>query len=141
MANDEIVNEFDKLFSEIIATTPEVAVADVDDPGEEPTSVAPPVLRMETVMPVQQVTAAPTAKPDKYREVEGKVHLEGAPCDTTVYPKGYVQFKWAQTWNKCALYQEQILELKEFFCDEERFNDWMASAQAAGLKGRGTREG
>lgn len=135
MANEEIVSEFDKMFAEIIATTPEVAVVEVTDPGDEPSPVAPPVLRMETVAPVQVVEAVPTAKP-RYQEVDGKVHLDGGPCDTTVYPKGYVQFKFAQTWNKCALYEEDVLGLQAFFADPARFGAWLESARAAGLKSR-----
>lgn len=141
MANAEVVSEFDKLFAEIVNSTPEVAVAEITDPGDEPTVVTPPVLKMEAVIPVQQVTVAPAPKPDRYKEVEGKVQVDGAPCDTTVYPKGYCQFKFGQTWNKCALYEEQILELKEFMSDEARFNDWLQDARAAGLKSRTPKEG
>lgn len=141
MANEAIVSEFDKLFAEIVNSTPEVAVAEITDPGDEPTVVTPPVLKMEAVLPVQQVTVAPATKPDRYQEVEGKVQVSGAPCDTTVYPKGYVQFKFGQTWNKCALYEEQILELQEFMSDEARFNKWLEDARAAGLKSRTPKEG
>jgi hypothetical protein len=141
MANAEVVSEFDKLFAEIILNTPETAVAEITDPGDEPSAVTPPVLKMEAVLPVQQVEVTPAAKPDRYKEVEGKVQVDGAPCDTTVYPKGYCQFKFGQTWNKCALYEEQILELKEFFSDEERFSEWIESARAAGLKSRTPKEG
>jgi hypothetical protein len=141
MANEEIVSEFDKLFAEIVTSTPEVAVAEITDPGDEPSQVPPPVLKMEAVLPVQRVEVTPAAKPDRYREVDGKIHVEGGPVDTTVYPKGYVQFKWSQTWNKCALYLEDVIALRDFFRDEERYADWEMGAVAAGLKYRNQPKG
>jgi hypothetical protein len=133
MANNEIVSEFDKLFAELIETTAETAVIDLNDPGDEPSVVPPPVLKMETVAPVQEVKVVD--KP-RYQEVEGKVQIEGGPCDSTVYPKGYVQLKWGQTWNKCALYLEDVLALRDFFRDEEQYAEWEMRAVAAGLKYR-----
>ena len=133
MANAEVVSEFDKLFAEIILNTPETAVAEITDPGDEPSVVTPPVLKMEAVVPVQEVKVVD--KP-RYQEVEGKVQIEGGPCDSTVYPKGYVQLKWGQTWNKCALYLEDVLALRDFFRDEEQYAEWEMRAVAAGLKYR-----
>lgn len=135
MANEEIVNEFDKMFAELIEGTAETAVAQVSDPGDEPSVVPPPVLKMEAVAPVQVVQAVETPKP-RYQEVDGKVQVEGGPCDTTVYPKGYCQFKLAQTWNKCALYLEDVIAFRDFFRDEERYGEWEMRAVAAGLKYR-----
>lgn len=134
MANEEIVNEFDALFAEMIANSPELAVAEVEDPGE-PGVVAPPVLKMEAVA-VQEVVAKPAAKPDKYREVDGKVQVDGGPCATTVYPRGYVQFKQGPDWNKFTMYEEDILAWREFFADAERFDEWLESCRNSGLKCR-----
>jgi hypothetical protein len=135
MANEEIVNEFDALFADIIATTPELAVAEVEDPGE-PGVVAPPVLKMEAVavVPTQSVVAQPAPKPDRYREVDGKVKVEGGPCETTVYPRGYVKFQLSQDWNKFTAYLEDVIALRDFFRDEARYSEWEARAVAAGLK-------
>lgn len=134
MAKEEIVNEFDALFAEIIATTPEVAVAEVADPGE-PGVVAPPVLKMEAVA-VQEVVAKPAPKPDRYREVDGKVQVDGGPCATTVYPRGYVQFKQGPDWNKFAMYEEDILAWRDFFADAEQFEEWFKACKESGLKRR-----
>lgn len=141
MANDEIVNEFDKLFAEIILGTPETAVVEVADPGDEPSVVSPPILRMETLanevkhVPAQVVEAKPAPKP-RYQEVDGKVNVEGGPCETVAYPKGYMQFRFGQTWNKCALYLEDIRALRDWFRDEGAYDQWEADAIVAGLKAR-----
>lgn len=133
MPSEEHVSEFDKLFAEIIQSTPERMVAEVDDASEEPTVTTAPVLNMTVVEPVVATTVSPTPR---YEEVEGKVSVEGGPCPTTIYPKGYCQFNFGPSWNKCALYEDQVLAIREFFADESRFNEWLHLARLSGLKPR-----
>ena len=133
MPNEVAVSEFDKLFAEIIESVPERETTVVAEVSEDPQLTAPPVLNMAVVEPVvaTTVSAAP-----RYEEVEGKVFVDGGPCQTVIYPKGYCQFAFGPAWNKCALYEDQVLALRDFMANEARFSDWLHRARLAGLKAR-----
>lgn len=147
MPNEKTVSEFDELFAEILAT-PEVAVTEVADPGDEPSVVAPPILKMETVgdtvkhVPAQKVEAKPADKPE-YKRDEGKQVVDGAPFDTTVYTRGYVKCQFVEGWrfeNKFCAYLED-LEMLEQFISSLGYQEWKEKAIAAGLRYRKPKEG
>jgi hypothetical protein len=145
MPNENAVNEFDAFLADVLKDTPDVAVKEFEDPGDEPTVVSTPILKMETIgdqvkyVPAQAVEAAPAEKPQvTYKTDEGKQEISGAPCQTTVYSKGYVQFKFNDGWrfaNKVCLYTEELESMEQFFASEG-YKTWKAAAVAAGLKFR-----
>ena len=147
MPNEKTVSEFDELFAEILAS-PEIAVTEVTDPGEEPSVVATPMLKMETIgdtvkhVPAQKVEAKPAEKPE-YKRDEGKKAVDGAPFETTVYTRGYVKCQWTDGWrfeNKACLYLED-LEAVEQWMASLGYQGWKEKAIANGLKYRKPKEG
>lgn len=141
-------SEFDRLLSDLLADAPNVAVKELADPGDLPSVVAPPLLKMETIgdtvkhVPSQQVDAVEAAKP-QYKQDEGKKPVEGAPFEATVYSRGYLSAKWNEGWrfaNKACLYLNELEALEAFFCSPE-YQTWKAKAIAAGLKRRPGTEG
>jgi hypothetical protein len=139
MSNDN--DNFDELFAEIMGdhTPPSAAAVEaaVEAAAEAVTDAV-----------VEQVIAAPIPSEPakaKYRSIpaDEKVVLEGAPCDTTVYPLGYCKFHWRNPkfQNACSLYEDQVDEFAAFFQSPE-YPAWRAAAKAAGLRKRGVkREG
>jgi len=114
MSNDS--TEFDKFF------------ANLGSGAVETTEVA-----------VEVVAAVEEPKPSKgrFKEVEGKIPLTGAPGPAVMYPKGYVKVQVGpSSWNKVALYEEDFQELREFFSDAAGCEEFLAKAREAGLKHR-----
>lgn len=143
MPNENSVSEFDAMFNEILAGCPDLVVQTVEDPGEEPKPVPPPVLKMETIgdtvkyVPAQQVAATETPKPE-YKRDEGKQSVDGAPFETTVYTRGYVKCQWVEGWrfeNKACFYLEDLEALEQFMASPA-YQGWKADAVAKGLRRR-----
>ena len=143
MANEQVTSEFDKLLADLLENTPETAVVETEEVGEEPTVVATPILKMETVgdtvkyVPAQKVEATPAEKP-QYKQDEGKKAVAGAPFESTVYTRGYVSAKWNEGWrfaNKCCWYLEELEALEQFFASPD-YQNWKGNCIAAGLKSR-----
>lgn len=143
MANENIKSEFDNLLAELLADAPDTAVTVVEDVSDEPTVVATPILKMETIgdtvkyVPAQKVEAAPAEKP-QYKQDEGKKPVAGAPFESTVYTRGYLQAKWNDGWrfaNKCCWYLEDLEALENFFASPG-YATWKEACVAAGLKSR-----
>jgi hypothetical protein len=144
----ENTSEFDRLLADLLTGAPNVAVSEITDPGDEPSVVPPPMLKMETIgdtvkfVPSQQVEAVEAAKP-QYKQDEGKKPVSGAPFESTVYSRGYLQAKWNEGWrfaNKCCLYLNELEALKAFFASPE-YEPWLAKCVASGLKKRPGTEG
>lgn len=92
-----------------------------------------------TEVAVEVVAAVEEPKPSKgrFKEVEGKIPLTGAPGPAVMYPKGYVKVQVGpSSWNKVALYEEDFQELREFFSDAAGCEEFLAQARAAGMKHR-----
>ncbi len=143
MPNENSVNEFDAFLADVLKDVPEAVMVVPEDPGEEPKVVAPPMLTMETIgdtvkhVPAQVVEAKPQPKPE-YKKDEGKKEVEGAPCEATVYTRGYVRLKFNEGWrfdNKVCLYLEDLESLENWF-GSEGYRAWKANAVEAGLKTR-----
>lgn len=143
MPNEKTVSEFDALFAEILADAPDLAVQTVADPGDEPSVVEPPVLKMETIgdtvkhVPAQQVAATETPKPE-YKRDEGKQSVDGAPFQSTVYTRGYIKVQWTEGWrfeNKCCLYLEELEGLEQFMASPA-YQEWKSAAISKGLRRR-----
>lgn len=142
MANEQVTNEFDKLLADLLENTPDVAVSDIGDVGDEPEVVSPPVLRMETIgdtvtyVPSQPVQVQQAEKPT-YRTDPGKKPVDGAPFESTVYSRGYVSAKWpgGRFANKCAWYLEELEALESWF-GTPQYQTWKSAAIEAGLKHR-----
>jgi hypothetical protein len=127
-------DNFDELFAEIMGDHTAPSAAAVEAAAEAVTDAV-----------VEQVIAAPIPSEPakaKYKSIpaDEKVVLEGAPCDTTVYPLGYVKLHWRNPkfQNACSLYEDQIDELAAFFQSPE-YATWRAAAKAAGLRKRGVK--
>jgi hypothetical protein len=136
MSNDN--DNFDELFAEIMGDHTAPSAAAVEAAVEAAAEAV-------TVTAVEQVIAAPIpAEPAKakYQAIpaDEKTVLDGAPCDTTVYPLGYVKLHWRNPkfQNACSLYEDQIDELAAFFQSPE-YATWRAAAKAAGLRKRGVK--
>jgi hypothetical protein len=143
MPNENAVSEFDSFLADVLKDAPEVAVKEIEDPGDEPTVVSAPILKMETIgdtvkhVPAQVVEAKEQPKPE-YKRDEGKREVSGAPCEATVYTRGYVRLKFNEGWrfdNKVCLYLEDLESLENWF-GSEGYKAWKANAVEAGLKTR-----
>jgi hypothetical protein len=144
----ENTSEFDRLLADLLTGAPNVAVSEVTDPGDEPSVVPPPMLKMETIgdtvkhAPAQQVAAVEAAKP-QYKQDEGKQAVDGAPFESTIYSRGYLSAKWSEGWrfaNKACLYLNELEALENWF-GTPGYKEWKAKAIAAGLKRRPGTEG
>lgn len=122
-------DNFAELFAEIMTghTGPSAAAVEAAEASVNAVVAAP--------MPAEAAQA-------KYKSIpaEDKASLEGAPCDTTVYPLGYCKFHWRNPkfQNACSLYEDQVDELAAFFQSPE-YAVWRAAAKAAGLRKRGVK--
>lgn len=80
------------------------------------------------------------AKPESKAQYQAipadqKTVVEGSPMTSTVYPKGYVQFKWPASRfpNQCTLYLDQ-LDALEAFMQGPDYAAYKAQLVAAGLR-------
>lgn len=148
MADDKITSEFDAMLADILSESPEAVVTEVAEVGDEPEVVTPTMLKLETIgdtvkhVPAQQVSAVEADKPKgRYKTDDGKSEVEAAaPFKGTVYTKGYLQMKFGQSWNKCSLYYDEFLALKEFF-RSDACSAYEIKATAAGWKARPSKGG
>lgn len=140
MSKPDDVAEFDSLIAEIMSGGPAVTTAEPEVDFEAMRGGVVEAL-IEAPIPTQAVAATETSK--AYRVDAGKVEIEGAPFETTVYSLGYVKFKWPnfRFANQCSLYLEELEAAEAFFTSPE-YQTWKQAALTAGLRKRGTkREG
>jgi hypothetical protein len=143
MPKPEDVAEFDSLIAEILAEGDAVVTEEVpSSPAvveslEQSRELIVQNL-IEAPIPVQPVKAV---EQPKYRTIEDKVDIEGAPFQSVVYPLGYVRARWPNFRfdNKAAWYLEEVEALEGFFASPD-YQAWKSAAMAAGLRKRGTKK-
>jgi hypothetical protein len=135
MVHDNDDDAFDALFAEISSDGVAAKVAEVSD---EP-AVGPSLAESREAV-IQEVISGPVAKPDQkvqYKTVD-KVAVDGGPCQSMVYPLGYVSLLFGG-WrfsNKACFYLDGLKDLIAF-CRSPQCDAWLASLEAAGLRNRG----
>jgi hypothetical protein len=138
MSNAEDVDQFDELFAEIMAEGDSTTVAEVP---AEPEVVKPLPESRETLIanlvaePVE--AAEKTEQKRQYRTVD-KVEVEGGPCQSKVYPLGYVSllFPGWRFANKVCFYLDGLKAFVEF-CRSPQCDEWIAGLEKAGCRNRG----
>ena len=139
MPKPEDVAEFDSLIAEILAEGDTVVTEEVP-PSPAVVESRELIVQnlIEAPIPVQPVKAV---EQPKYRTIEDKVDIDGAPFQSVVYPLGYVRARWPNFRfdNKAAWYLEEVEALEGFFASPD-YQAWKAAALAAGLRKRGTKK-
>jgi len=140
MPKPEDVAEFDTLIAEILAEGDAVVTKEVP-PSPAVVESRELIVQnlIEAPIPVQPVKAV--EQPKKYRTIEDKTEIDGAPFQSVVYPLGYVRARWPNFRfdNKAAWYLEEVEAMEAFFASAE-YQAWKAAAMAAGLRKRGTKK-